>query len=342
MSESSRLAATPNAFNRKASGGNTAFGPLEPLIVGNHWVGDTGFNLMVVPDPKQHFLVMISPLFETHDFTPVPAPVPNRSGLHGTAQNGAVKYSQTVAENVSKNILHEETGMWLHQTPGFAPSDPTGYGLQMVDGMTAAEYLNPNPIMRSGTIPHGNTVHATGVSTATAFTQPSAPDLSEYIWIGNFQHSGTTLEFLPVFCDGSDPGAMQSEYKNQIAASLALIERTDLTVETFINPIGLLNQRAKNIMQITSLAVTTANNLGMVINVPFERAFAGPRDFICTFLIEKINNSGWDAQRGSAQDENASYFQLQYIQSIPLLFPKGYMGKDVIFPHWNINTLIAI
>jgi hypothetical protein len=342
MIENNLAAATPNAFNRRATGDNSALGPLSTLVVGNHWVGDSGFNLMVVPHPTQQFLVMISPLFETHDFTAVPAPAPNRAGVHGTAQIGAVKYSQTVAENVSKNILHEETGMWLNQTPGTGSTAPTPYGLQAVDPQTAAQYLSPNPIMRSGTIPHGNTVHATGVWQQTDFPQPSSLDLTQYIALSNFQNNGSALNFLPVFVDNSNPASMQDNYLSQIAASLKLINRSDLNPEKFINPISFLNERANNVLSLTAMPVTTAGDRGAVINVPFERAFAGPQDFISTFLIETIANTDFAPPTQDGQDEVCHYFQLQYIQSIPLLFPKGYEGKDVIFPHWNINTLIAI
>jgi hypothetical protein len=80
--------------------------------------------------------------------------VPNRSAANGTARNGAVKYSQTVADLLSKNILHEETGMWLNQTLGTLPTDPSGFGLQAVAGDPYAADVTTNPVVRSGTIPH--------------------------------------------------------------------------------------------------------------------------------------------------------------------------------------------
>jgi hypothetical protein len=346
----SEASATPDAFNRRASAANVnpALGPLQDLVNGNQWVGDTGFNLMVVPRPKAQFLVMVSPIFETHIFDEVPAPVPNRTMQNGTEQIGAVKYSQIVAENVSKNILHEETGMWLNQTPGTAVDDPTHFGLQMVSGDEALSLVNTNSIVRSGTIPHGNTVQATGVWNKAPFPPPISEitpivwNVLPYIELSNFQNNGTKLEFLPTFVDGSDPTELQDNYKAQIAESLARIGRSDLSVEDFINPIGFLNSQADNILEITNMPVTTANSRGGVINIPFETKFVAPQDFICTFLIEKISNARWNADIGSATDENATFFQLQYLQSIPLLFPKGYNGKDVLFPHWNLNTLIAI
>ena len=339
MTENFKLGATPNAFNRRATAeGNSALGPLSQLVIGDQWVGDSGFNLMVVPNPEQQFLVMISPLFETHEFTAVPAPVPNRSARNGTAQNGAIKYTQTVAEKVSKNILHEETGMWLNQTAGTLPADSTGYGLQMVDAATTICYITPNPIMRSGTIPHGNTIHATGIS--TRFDKPVSGDVRPFLDLSNFPIADGELAFLPMFVDGSDPSDMQRDFRVQIGASLKLLGETEFTVDDFINPIRLLNKYADNLKSVTSLAVTTQAGRGGVMNVPYERAFAGPQDFICTFMIEEVNTPGMIPM--GAQDEVATFLQIQYLQSIPLLFPKGYKGKDVLFPHWNVNTLIAV
>jgi len=343
MAPFKNLATTPLAFNRRAlaSGSNPALGPLAQLVTGNTWVGDTGFNLMVVPNPKQQFLVMISQLFETHSFEAVPAPVPNRSPMNGTAQNGAVKYSQIVAENVTKSILHEETGMWLNQTLGTLVSDPSGNGLQMVTGQPASSYITTNQVLRSGTIPHGNTIHATGPWSDNQFQTPFSGDVSPYIDTANFLPAGSPpgpLNFLPVYVDGSDPSDLQAEYKAQIQTSLDNIGQGALSVEDFINPIGFLNQYANNITDIVAMPVSTRNG-GAVLNVPFENAFAGPQDFICTFLIETIEDTTFFAP---TQDEQQFYLQLQYLQSIPLLLPSGFNGKPVLFPHWNVNTLIAI
>lgn len=328
------LGATPDAFNRRAGASNPALGPLQPLVNGNQWVGDTGFNLMVVPNPAQQFLVMISPIFETHIFDEVPMPVPNRTMNNGTEQLGAVKYSQIVAENVTKNILHEETGMWLNQTVGSGAVDPD-FGLGAVTG-DAIDLVNKNPIVRSGTIPHGNTIQATGVW--KNFPTPVSGNVLPYILLSNFQNDRTNLAFLPSYVDGSDPSGLIENYIAQITASLARIGRTDLNYRDFINPIGFLNKQANNITDIVAMPVSTANG-GAVINIPFETTFVAPQNFICTFLIETIMG---DAALRPSQDELPQFFQLQYLQSIPLLFPKGYNGKDVIFPHWNLNTLIAI
>lgn len=368
------LAATPEIFNRSAHGDYPELGPLQALVIGNSWVGNSGFNLMVVPNPNpmnpDGFIVMISQLFETHVFEPVPAPTPNRS-LFGTAQLGAVKYSQTVAENTSKKILHEETGMWMNQNCGillpdgtFKP-DPTNNGLGPVTDETLINDLTNHSVVRSGTIPHGNTIHATGIwSTSDAPNPPGffPADVTGFISLPNFQNNGTQLNFLPVFAPGSEPSDpsyltdLQNSYMNQIQASLVRIKRTDLMPEQFINPIGFLNTYANNMVSVTAMAVTTANaDGGGVLNVPFESAVVAPQNFISTFIIETIRNQDFPTQNptndpnddGPGQDELPVSSQLQYLQSIPLLFPKFYKGadgvpRDVIFPHWNLNTLLAI
>ncbi len=337
------LAATPNAFNRYAPVSNFALGPLQTLVNGNSWVGNTGYNLMVVPSPlsSNGFIVLISQLFETHNFEAVPAPVPNRTLANGTEQIGAVKYSQTVAENVSKNILHEETGMWLNQTVGIAKPTVPSNGLEAVNGnlngQPASNLVTTNPIIRSGTVPHGNTFQAAG--DWIQFQAPVSGDVSPYLKLANFPTKNNQLSFLPVFTDGSDSSALQTAYMAEIQSALNRMGLQSLSVNDFINPIGFLNTYANNFKYIDTLAVSTADNLGAVLNVPFERAIAGPQDFICTFAIETIANPG---AVGPTEDEVPTYFQLQYLQSIPLLFPNGFDGKAVLFPHWNVNTLIAI
>lgn len=352
--------ATVSLSNRKATGINYAFGPLETLVMGNTWVGDTGYNLMVVPSPLglKGFIVIISQLFETQIFDAVPGPVPNRSLYNGTAQVGAVKYSQVVAEKISKNILHEETGMWLNQTIGFEKPGTIGtenldnqFGLGMVNGVLNGEQainLLNNPIVRSGTVPHGNTFQAAGECTDFCLTPSLSLNVLPYISIENFSLlKDNNLSFLPTFADGSNPTQLQDDYINAIGRALSLINLPSSPddINKFINPIELLNKYANNICQIDSLAVTTLNNNGMVLNVPFAKAVAGPQSFSCTFMIEKIDNmiGVTNKDKLSAEtDQVPSYFQIQYLQSIPMLFPKFYDGKDVLFPHWNVNTLIAI
>lgn len=350
MTTTTDIRATPNAFNRKAQSPETlaqALGPLQTLVNGNQWVGDTGFNLMVVPNPASQFIVMVSPIFETHIFDEVPAPVPNRTMLNGTEKIGAVKYSQIVAENVTKNILHEETGMWLNQTLGSGDPDPE-FGLGMVNGtlptgQDATALVTSNPIVRSGTIPHGNTIQATGVWTSTGVIEHFSGNIQSLISVSNFQNDGGgNLQFLPVYADGADPTDLQTAYKAQLEASLQRLAIPGLTAQQFIDPIGFLNSQANNLIEVVSMAVTTESSKGAVINIPFETAVVAPQNFICTFLIETVVNTSTDPTIGSSQDENPNFFQLQYLQSIPLLFPQGFNKKDVIFPHFNLNTLIAI
>ena len=356
------VAATPNAFNRKApiAATNTTpdtfnvFGPLQALITGETWIGDTGYNLMVVPSPisENGFIVMISQLFETHTFEAVPAGVPNRTLANGTERVGAVKYSQTVAENVSKNILHEETGMWLNQTTG-DPMTPPDFGLGpvhgMLDGQAAISFITGNTassnyVVRSGTVPHGNTFQAAGLWSPFPSPQPSG-DVMPYINASNYPLVNGALSFLPTYADGTSDQALQDAYITELKNALTLIGlgTDDATVQSFINPIVFLNKYANNIDSVVSMPVTTDNS-GAVINLPFETAVAGPTKFVSTFMIETINDPN-GMKLNPTTDQVPQFYQLQYLTSIPLKFPSGFAGgsgRPVIFPHWNVNTLIAI
>jgi len=354
-----------NRLDRRIGGSpalDDALGPLGDLVNGGTWIGDaTGWNLMVVPSPKDPanlFLVMVSKLFETHSFDAVPGPVPNRTAANGTARNGAVKYSQTVAELISKNILHEETGMWLNQTLGTLPADPSGYGLQAVTGEPYAGDVTTNPVVRSGTIPHGNTISASGVAVQFPNLTPTEnTDVSPWLGLQNFGvAAGDTLSFLPVRQNGDPlPAGFLDTYMAQLQASLDRIgfppgNSHGVTAQDLVNPVPLLNIAANNIVDVAALQVTTVGQeRGGVINIPLETTVAAPQSFTCTFMIETVVTPGFSP--GSTQpninqptqDENPTFLQLQYLTSIPLLFPDFFgPGDGVIFPHFNLNTLVAI
>jgi hypothetical protein len=353
-------------LDRRIGGSPTldaALGPLGDLVNGATWIGDAaGWNLMVVPspkDPKNPFLVMVNKLFETHSFDAVPGPVPNRSAANGTARNGAVKYSQTVAELLSKNILHEETGMWLNQTLGTLPTDPSGFGLQAVAGDPYAADVTTNPVVRSGTIPHGNTVSASGISLEfPGLTPTTNMDVSPWLALQNFGvRDGGTLNFVPARQSGEPlPDGFMDTYMSQLEASLVRIgfppgNSHKVTAQDLINPVPhLLNSAANNIVNVTALQVTTVGeDRGAVINVPFETTVAAPLSFTCTFMIETVVTPDFNPDPGQpnilqpTQDENPTFLQLQYLTSIPLLFPNFFgPGDGVIFPHFNLNTLVAI
>lgn len=316
------------------------FGPLSYLE--DTWLGDTGYNLMVVPqgapDGSITFLVMIHQLFETHIFDRVGAPVPNRSG-QGKEQIMAVKYTQVVAENVSKNVLHQEVGMWMYQTP---PQQDEPTWSQPIPGFTAT-----NPITRQGIIPHGNSILLAG-----NFDTNPVPE-----------YPSTTTVFNPeVISVNGDPNstlkdqmetALQQAYNAQINTALASLpasQTAGLNLQSFLYPTTILTNQTKSLtfQDVTNMHVNAANAAGYggVDSIPFAHQFANPVDFDAYLSIQHVINPSFSANPDLAntEDEVADYLQAQYFQNISIQFEITLNGNKVVakFPHFQFNTLVKI
>ena len=330
------------------------FGPLAYLE--DDWTGDTGFNLMVVPrktpDGKTSFLVMVQQLFEIQNFTRVGAPVPNRGGNVGREQIMGVKYNQTVAENVSKNILHEEVGMWLWQTPSNIkdPSNPLKVGWSTINN---GDFQKPlHPVSRQGVIPHGNSILLSG-DWESESNVPNFPPVNE--------------SYLPVITTpGIDPAIQkkfQAFYLSQIENALSLLpsgETSGLTVDNFVHPTSLLIPRSSTessigteslkFFEVINIHVNSENSKGFggVDSIPFAHSFALPVDFESYHSIQVVDNTAFSKDPGhdtaDTQDEVMDYLQLQYFQNIKIQFNIDFEGVNftVVFPHFEVNTLVKI
>lgn len=331
------------AINRY-SGPHVNYGPLAYLkdtYVSN---GHNGWNLMVVPkktdDGKTSFLVMVQQLYETQVFEQVGAPVPNRGGEVGVEKIVAVKYNQTAAENASKNILHEEVGMWMYQTPS---------GTDNPSWSSTSESF-PHPILRQGVIPHGNSILLAG-----DFQQATAPGYP----------SATTAflpKIIPVGKTKPNPDVMNAllvEYKKQIDFALSLLPATEtqfVTTQSFINPTTLLDAAlvqespdGKSQLEFDEIInlhvnVDNAKGYGGISSIPFAHSFADPIDFDAYLSIQVVKNTLYNPASATTLDEVPDYFQLQYFQNIPIRFAIEFMGEQLVveFPHYQLNTLVKV
>ncbi len=329
-----------NSISRYASP-SLEFGPLSYLD--DSWTGDSGWNLMVVPkvvDGKTSFLVMVQKLYETHNFNKVGGPVPNRGGAEGGKETLlAVKYNQTVAEKASKNILHEEVGMWLYQTPSGTSNSGYSTNTQKFD----------HPILRQGIIPHGNSILLAG---GFDDANPAVPVFP----------SASTAYLPKILTQGVDKkveAAFMQDYLDQVKRAFDLLpphETENLTFRNFINPTELLTFARKQSSndgmsdlqfdQVINLHVNAANATGYggLQSIPFAHDFADPVDFEDYFSIQVVKNQNYSDATADTQDEVPDYFQIQYFQNIKIKFKVEFMGEkfDVEFPHYQLNTLIKI
>lgn len=272
-------------------------GPLADLV--GVWIGTQGWELIAVPegDPggREGFTFIARPYVEVVSFTPIGAPVPNRGGPAGEMLITGVMYDMRITDLVSNEPLHLETGMWLN--------------LADVQGGTRPD----QPIVRSASIPHGDSVLALGTASESAgppgIQLPSAvPDAGPEAPLG---YADAWQDQIPSPCDPDvkfNPAHPNQVLKDALA--------------------GL------NVVETTTLSVSTDGG-GGILNIPFVDANANATRFSCEYWIETI-----EATPPSGGSPNLVQ-QLQYSQQTDIEFlPQfGNPGQLIMWPHVNVNTL---
>jgi hypothetical protein len=284
-------------LGRDAETSVAELGPLADLV--GVWIGTQGWELIAVPQGppggRESFTFIARPYAEIVTFTPIGAPVPNRGGPAGEMFITGLMYDMRIADLVTNEPLHLETGMWLN--------------LSGVQGGT----LPDQPIVRSASIPHGDSVLAIGTSSETA-GPPDIPLPSAIPDPGPKPEPGYTeawLSQIPSPCDANvkfNP-AIPNQVLVDALAGLKVVETTTLSVST--------------------------DNGGGVLNIPFVDANANTTRFACDYWIETIEAtppSGGPPERVQ---------QLQYSQQTNIEFLPQFGNPDqlIMWPHVNVNTL---
>jgi hypothetical protein len=255
-------------------------GPLASLV--GTWVGTAGFEMIAVPTmsgKEEGFRLIVRPYAEVLTFTPIGAPVPDRGGPAGDLFFSGLLYDIRISDLETNEPLHLENGMWLNL------------------GDSQAQ-----PIVRQGSIPHGDAFLALG----SANTVSGPPDITP---ISGLPTSGpdTPLGYTDVYersVDGFDPAS-------PLTVLIDAIKQHDI-VETI------------------TLTVSTENG-GGITNIPFVTANANATRFESTFWLETVvdKTTGEKVQ------------QLQYSQQVDLEFIKQFGNPDalIVWPHVTVNTM---
>jgi hypothetical protein len=285
-------------LGRDAQTTTDKLGPLADLV--GTWIGTQGWELIAVPsgDPgeKESFTFIARPYVEVITFqTTGSAPVPNRGGPAGEMSIYGLVYEIRIADLVTNEPLHLETGMFLNL------SDVKG-------GMTPE-----NPIVRSATIPHGDSVLALG----TSFGVPGPPDI-------------TPRSGVP------DPGpdaplGYADAWQVEIPSPCDPASKFNPAVPTQVLTDALAGL---NVVNTTTLSLSTDNG-GGILNIPFVDAYAAATKFDCVFWIETI-----EATPPGGGEPNFVQ-QLQYFQQTNIEFLPQFGNPDqlIMWPHVNVNTM---
>ncbi len=301
------------------------------------------YNLMPLPqnDPGATsgtlgFILKNMTYYEEITFSPIHGTAANRGGA-GAQVSNALLYEQRVyvADGPAKDtIVHFENGIWGYLSPAaqlvgpYGDDDGDAIGTETFGTAPPPE---PNNIFKQISVPHGNSVLATG----------NAPFVTEPL----FQTDGPPLEIVtPKLQSGPPviPPAVvlpQDVPGNTIPAAVATAIATFYATQSVENPVPAYAQNpnqalvealaVSNVTQFLQLDVDTSIGGGATANISFEQAHAEVAQYKATYWIE--------------DDGSGNFDQLQYSQTIMLTIPVTFPGATaptvVTFPHVTVNTL---
>jgi hypothetical protein len=250
------------------------------------WVGK-GFNLISLPDfhDGKPFRLQLNATVETLEFTPIGGKIPNRGSGQDDIFLFGVTYLQRVSDAKSNGALHIEPGLWLNVPGTTVPNKPAA-------------------IVRQGTIPHGDSLLATGPVIApvpkpifqpvdsTPTRNPAGPPLGD--------------DYLAPFANPTLPEGFKPEYVKNLNLALA----------------DAIKAQEENVVSTVVLDISTANN-GGILNIPFVTGNANATKLDAIFWIETVQ-----------LPDGSQFMQLQYTQTVIL----NFLGID--WPHISVATLV--
>jgi hypothetical protein len=284
---------------------NVDLGPLAGLV--GEWVSPKdkpfGWNVIAVPGPRetQGFTLEVIPYTETLTFTPVVV-----AGNRGPVING-VQQDQNIVGLMYNQTIHSLCETDLCKKMGFESGQEihaeTGLFLYMSN-------LSPQfSIARLSTIPHGNSVLALGNAIH------SSP-VSSNDFFGTAPIAPRAVPGTPPL--GNGYGEFQYQQHPQFPGVFNQSDPNTFLRETLGNA---------QVADMTTLHLSTDNKDGGILNIPFIRNHVDATRLDATFWIQTIETS------------NGSFQQLQYSQTIDLVFPATGFPQPIIWPHVTINTL---
>jgi hypothetical protein len=265
------------------------------------WVG-TGFNLIALPlfhhEGTITFRLKLNTTVEILEFTPIGAAVPNRGFTQKDIHIHGLRYLQLIADGVTHEPLHIEPGLWLNVPASKASGDKA-------------------EIVRQSTIPHGNSVLATG----DAGKHPGGPNIHPSLSrpISHAGHPIGNPDYLAPYLDARDdpnetvrPAAFKPEYVADPTQALR-------------DSIAAQEARAQKVVETQRLSVSTPKG-GGISNIPSD---VDAVSLDATFWIERVQGS----VLLNDDEVTLDFLQLQYVQNVMLDF------DGILWPHISVATL---
>jgi hypothetical protein len=296
-------------------------GPLKQLT--GTWIGqpNDGWNIIFIPSKNSRgFDFEVIPFSEELTFNPN---ILVGAGNAGPIENGEAENQQLwglMYEQIIKNSC----------TP--IPPIPTSTDCKIPEGFVRACKFTDNEVIhaetgfflntkdfnegldltRLSTIPHGNSVLLLGKS---SYTDKPITDSS---FIGEASIEPTTLDGKRIDILG---------YTEQ----LGIVQFPDFCAFNQTEPNSALHAglKGKTILEMTTLKFSTEYDSAGILSIPFLQKNINTTKMTATFWIQKIQGEGGEAD----------YWQLQYTQTIDLVFPVKGNPMPIIWPHVTVNTL---
>jgi len=264
----------------------------------------SGWNVIAVPGATTPFVFEVIPYTEKLTFSAAVVEAGNR----GPSFNGNQVEQQIVGLIYEQSIVSACPANGPCVQRGF----PAGTTIHEETGLFL-NVLKPNggyDLARLATIPHGNSLLALGTSSTTP------PQNNNFFPVASA---------IPTNLNGSAVSAndVGLDYTQQI---------TDKQFPPFdqANPNSALQAAlgTQVITAMTTLNLSTNNKDagGGILNLPFITSNVSAMSMDATFCIETIKGS--------------SALQMQYTQTINLIFPPTGKAVPIIWPHITVNTLI--
>lgn len=283
-------------------------GPLKGLQ--GSWVSGVpanapanGWNVIAVPGPTSTdgFTLEVIPYTESLTFKPVVV-----AGNRGPFINGVQEQQQIFGlmyEQVITSVCTTELCTKMGFASGKQIHAETGIFLYL-------STLSPNfSIARLSTIPHGNSLLALGNSSnqlpnnnaffGNASIAPTVIGGGPFNGSFGYTDEQYTLEQFPKVFEQSDP---------------------NLFLQSTLGTNKLLS--------LTTLTLSTNTYDGGILNIPFLKSNVNATKLDCNFWIESIEGPN-----------GTSFDQLQYSQTINLVFPPTGSTQLINWPHVTVNSL---
>lgn len=296
-------------------------GPLKELM--GTWEGqpNDGWNIISIP-AKEGFRFEVIPYSEVLTFNPKILVAADNVGpvLNGTENNQelyGLMYEQIIKSSctpipLDPNERKLPNGAVIPANfervckfkDGAVIHAETGFFLNIKD-------FNSNlNLTRLSTIPHGNSVLQLGKSTIT--DKPITN--SDFIGVASV---------APTELDGS----VRFGYGRK---EIGKVQFPDFPGFNQTEPNSALHNglEGKTILEMTTLTFSTEYDKAGILNIPFLQHNVEATKMTATFWIQKIKGEG-----------EPDYWQLQYSQTIDLVFPVPSDPTPIIWPHVTVNTL---